>query len=72
MSEIVPKSVREALLNHIGALPGTAVVLRRPTPEGETIEVRVAPGASLQNRPDAYEGYTVVYTRLTPGTACVA
>lgn len=59
------------LLRHLALPLGTAVVMRRRTPAGPQLVVRVSPSVRLpaERRPAEFAGLPVVYERLVPAKA---
>jgi len=60
-----------ALLAHLALPRGTAVVMRRRTPSGPQLVVRVSPSVRLpaDRKPAEFAGMPVVYERLVPAKA---
>lgn len=59
---------RKELLNALGLPPRAATVARRPTPDGDTLVVRMmAPGLlPADRRPASFRGYPVVHEVVHP------
>ncbi|KMO44384.1 hypothetical protein VQ03_03765 [Methylobacterium tarhaniae] len=62
-------ALRRALLDHLGLPPGQAAVTRRRTAAGETLVVRLVPGARPASRPEAFGGLPVTYESARPPRA---
>jgi hypothetical protein len=60
--------IRKELLNALGLPPGAATVARRPTPNGDTLVVRMTASGLLpaNRRPASFRGYPVVYEVVGP------
>lgn len=62
-------ALRRALLDHLGLPPGQATVTRRRGEAGESLVVRLSPGARPASRPETFGGLPVTYESARPPRA---
>ena len=64
-------AIRRALLRALGAPAGSVTVLRRATPEGDVIVVRMTSASSVrpESRVSAFRDFPVVYEVMKPVAA---
>jgi hypothetical protein len=68
-SERAMLETRRALLEHLRVPLGQAVIMKRRSPEGDLLVVRLAPSAQPTSRPTYFEGHRVIYEPLFPAKA---
>jgi hypothetical protein len=61
-------AVRKELLDALGMPSGAVTVARRPTPEGDTLVVRMTAAGALpaDRRADRFQGFPVIYEIFPP------